>query len=51
MGYLKTGSAEGSNQYVVEHVGPEVPDMGVVIHRGSAAVKSDMPRPEWLKGL
>jgi hypothetical protein len=51
MGYLKTRTPQGPDQDIVEDIGPQVPDMSVVIHRGAAAVKTRFPRLTGFKGL
>jgi hypothetical protein len=51
MGYLKAETAEGPDQEIVDHICPEIPDMGVGIHRGTAAVKAGFTRPDRLKNL
>jgi hypothetical protein len=51
MDYLKTGPAQGPDQEVVDHIGPEVSDMGVIVNRRSAAVKPDFFRINRLEDL
>jgi hypothetical protein len=41
MVYLETGTAQGADKNIMEYVGPEIPDMGIVINRGTTAVKPD----------
>jgi hypothetical protein len=31
---------EGTDEDIVGYIGPEVPDLGIVVHRGAAAVKT-----------
>jgi hypothetical protein len=51
MAYIKAGPAQGSHQDIVEHIGPKVPDMGVIVYRRAAPVKTGFSRFERCKGL
>jgi hypothetical protein len=51
MGYLETGTAQGTDKNIMEYVGPEIPDMGIVINRGATAVKPDFAGINRFKGL
>jgi hypothetical protein len=51
MGYVKPCPMQGPDQDIVEHIGPKVPDMGVIIYRRAAPVKTDLSRVEGFKGL
>jgi hypothetical protein len=51
MGYCKPGPAQGSDQEIVEHISPEIPDMGIIVYRRAAPVKTDLSGIEGFKGL
>jgi hypothetical protein len=51
MGYFKTCPTQGPDQDIMKHIGPEVPDMGVIVYRRAAPVKTDLSRFEGFKGL
>ena len=51
MGDVKTGAAQGAYQNIVKHIGPQIADVGVIVHRGAAAVKANFSRPQRFKGL
>jgi len=49
--YLVTQAAEGADEYIVGYIGPEVADVGVVIHGRAAAVKTDLTGRQGFKAL
>jgi hypothetical protein len=51
MGHSETGAAQGTNQYVVEYISPQIPDMGIIIYRWPAAVKANFTLLYGFKGL
>jgi hypothetical protein len=51
MGYLVSPPPKGFYQNIVEDIGPEISDMGVIIHRGTATVKSNLTGNQGFKDL
>jgi hypothetical protein len=51
MGYIIALTAQSPGKDIVGHIGPEVPDMGIVIYRGPAAVKTGLTGRPGLKNL
>jgi hypothetical protein len=51
MGYFEAKAAQGTDQYVMEYIGPQIADMGVVINGRPTTIKPYLSRLEWLKGL
>jgi hypothetical protein len=51
MVYLETGTPQGADKNIMEYVGPEIPDMGIVVNSGTAAVKPDFTGINRFKGL
>jgi hypothetical protein len=51
MSYGKACPPQGPDQDIVQYIGPEVPDMGVVIYGGTAAVETNSSWIEGFKGL
>jgi hypothetical protein len=51
MGYFKPRPPEGPHQDVMKHISPQVSDMGIVIYRRTAAIKTNPPGLEGFKDL
>jgi hypothetical protein len=51
MGYLEAEAPQDPDQEVMGYIGPEVPDMGVVVDRGAASVKARLAGLERLESL
>jgi hypothetical protein len=51
MGYLEAEAPQYPDQDVMGYVGPEIPDVGVVIDRGAAPVKAHPAGFERLEDL
>jgi hypothetical protein len=51
MGYCKPPAAQGPHEDIVEYIGPEIPNMGIIVYCRPAAVKAGLPRDEGFKGL
>jgi hypothetical protein len=51
VGHFITPLPEGPHQGIVGDVGTEIPDVGVVVYRGAAAVKARLAALDWLKDL
>jgi hypothetical protein len=51
MGYAETGAAQGPDQNIMDHIGPEVSNVGIIIHSGPAAVKTDLIPVDRLEDL
>jgi hypothetical protein len=51
MSYPKPPAAQGPDQNIMEHISPEIPDMGIVVYRGATPVETDFPGIEGLEGL
>jgi hypothetical protein len=49
--YLEAEAPQGPYQDVVGYIGPEIPDVGVVIDRGAASIKTHPAGLERLKDL
>jgi hypothetical protein len=43
MGNLEAPFPEGTDKDIVGYIGPKVPNMGIVVYRGAAAVKTRLP--------
>jgi hypothetical protein len=51
MGNLIAQAAKGTGKDVVGYIGPEISDVGVVVNRGAAAVKTSAALDQGFKGL
>jgi hypothetical protein len=51
MGNIQTGAPEYAAKHVVDHIGPEVSDVGVIVYRRAAAVESRFSRDKGFKYL
>jgi hypothetical protein len=51
MGHFEAEPAQNPDQHIVGHIGSKIPDMSVVINRGTASVKARLPRLEGLEDL
>jgi hypothetical protein len=49
VGHIVTKAAEAAGKQILGNVSPEVPDMRVVVDRGTAGVKPGLARGQWLK--
>jgi hypothetical protein len=51
MGHLEAEPAQDPGQHIVGYIGPEIPDVSVVINRGTASVKTRFAGLERLEDL
>jgi hypothetical protein len=51
IGHLVSSPGKGFYQNIVENIGPEISDMGVIIYRGAATVKSNPAGNQGIKDL
>jgi hypothetical protein len=51
MAQVQAGSSEGTGKYIVGYIGPQIPDMGIVVYRRPAAVEAGFPRDKGLESL